>query len=153
MAVELPQVLVTLADISDTALDYTTQNAMMLGVNDRIENVKWDALTEPPQEWLGRFDLIVANPPYIPVADVPNLHPDVRDGEPREALTDGGDGLSFYRRWAETLPKIMKPEGRLLVEVGDGATDRVGMILRDSFKEIGQYKDLGETVRAIEFER
>jgi len=149
IAAELLNTHVTLADISETALEYTARNALALLVNNRIETVKWDALTEPPAEWAQRFDLIVANPPYIPLTDIPKLHPDVQR-EPHEALTDGGDGLTFYRRWVQTLAAIMKPGAHLLVELGDGSAGRVREIIATSFANLTVHCDLNGIERVLE---
>lgn len=149
IAVELSNARVTLADISETALEYTTRNALMLLVNNRVETVRWDALTKPPAEWTDRFDLIVANPPYIPLKDLPSLHPDVQR-EPRETLTDGGDGLTFYHRLAQTLTAVMKPGAHLLVELGDGAAGRVREIIATSFSNLTVHCDLNGIERVLE---
>jgi release factor glutamine methyltransferase len=150
IAAELANSRVVLSDISETALEYTARNALKMLLNNRIETVNWDALGDPPAEWIGRFDLIVANPPYIPAADLAGLHPDVRDHEPREALTDGGDGLSFYRRWAQTLPPLLNPGGRLLIEIGDTAARDVIKILSSSFARLTTHRDLNGVERVVE---
>ena len=58
------------------------------------------------------FDLIVSNPPYIALGEIAGLEPEVRLWEPRQALTDGGDGLDAYRAIVEGLSGALKPEGR-----------------------------------------
>ena len=68
----------------------------------------------------GRFDLVVSNPPYIAAAEVAALAPDVRDWEPRHALTPGPTGLEAYRRIAAGLPAVLAPGGRVLLEIGAG---------------------------------
>ena len=149
VAVELPDVRVTLSDISPVAVEYCARNALALLVNNRVDIERMDALADPPTEWLDRFRYVVANPPYIPVADIPKLHRDVRR-EPHEALTDGGDGLSFYRRWVQTLPKIIQPGGRIFVEVGDGAAEHVQQILSQAFPEPVAFPDLAGIKRVVE---
>ncbi len=150
LAAELPQSRVTLADNDLEALRYTTANICALGLNERAAPVNWDALTSPPAEWFARFDLVVANPPYIPLHEVDGLHPDVRDGEPHAALTDGGDGLTFYRKWAETVPLILKPGGVFLTEIGDGLAESVLAILADNFVSLKAWNDLSGCPRMIE---
>jgi release factor glutamine methyltransferase len=66
----------------------------------------------------GRFDLVVSNPPYIAEAEIAALAPEVRDWEPRGALTPGGDGLEAYRRIAAGLGAHLRPGGRVLLEIG-----------------------------------
>ena len=65
-----------------------------------------------------RYDLIVANPPYIAEAEMPGLAPEVRNWEPMKALTPGGDGLAAYRAIAVGAPARLMPGGRILLEIG-----------------------------------
>jgi release factor glutamine methyltransferase len=76
-----------------------------------------------------RFDLVVANPPYIADGDFAGLAPEVSRFEPRLALSGGADGLAQYRRLAPGLGRLMKPEARVVVEIGDGQEDAVAAIL------------------------
>lgn len=140
---------VTLADVSLKALEYSARNALALMVNDRVDPVEWDALKAPPEEWDGRFRCVVANPPYIPVNEIIDLHPDVQR-EPHMALTDEGDGLTFYRRWAETVPQMLKPNGSIYFEIGDKMADDVVKILEESFGEIEVLKDMNGLDRMVE---
>ena len=75
-----------------------------------------------PADWTegvaGRFDLLVSNPPYIAAAEVAALAPDVRDWEPRHALTPGPTGLEAYARIVAGLPRVLAPGGRVLLEIG-----------------------------------
>ena len=66
------------------------------------------------------FDLIISNPPYIPSAEIATLQPEVRDFDPRAALDGGVDGLDFYRRLAAEAKSFLKPEGKIMLEFGDG---------------------------------
>jgi len=72
------------------------------------------------------FDLIVANPPYIPSSELDALAPEVRDYDPRPALDGGADGLDFFRRLAAEGAKHLRPTGLLMAELGDGQAERVG---------------------------
>jgi len=148
-AVELPEIEATLLDLSFVAIRHATLNSLKCGVADRCEVIQWDALEPFPPEWTSQFDYVTANPPYIPVIDLPSLHPDVRDGEPRDALTDEGDGLAFYRRWAETVPVLLKPGGRFYTEIGIGQGRDVRRILSNGFSEISSIDDLNGIERII----
>jgi len=149
-AVEAINLHITLADSSPAALEYTCRNIQQLNLVARATVVEWDALSEPPVEWRAKFHYILANPPYIPISDLPRLHRDVSEGEPRAALTDGGDGLTFYRRWMETLPHILRKDGRLFVEIGDDAAAKVQSILAKSFNNILIHNDLSGMPRVVE---
>jgi release factor glutamine methyltransferase len=73
----------------------------------------------------GPFDLILSNPPYIPAADIEDLDPEVRLFEPRAALDGGADGLDAYRGLAGLLPRLLKPGGMALLELGLGQAEQV----------------------------
>jgi len=150
IAREVSNIDVTLVDSEATPLKYAALNAQALQISDRVFLARADALGPFPLSWSKRFDLIVANPPYIPLSDIASLPGDVRDREPHNALTDGGDGLSFYRSWTETVPGIMKRDGVFLTEIGDGACNAVVDILSDHFCITKIVKDISGIDRAIE---
>lgn len=98
-------------DLSAAALAVARANARALGVQADFAVSDWfSAVT-------GRFDLIVANPPYIAEAEMATLAPEVLH-EPRMALTPGGDGLGAYRAIAAAVAAHLEPGGRLIVEIG-----------------------------------
>tara|TARA_R100000789_G_scaffold82941_1_gene78392 strand:+ start:442 stop:1299 length:858 start_codon:yes stop_codon:yes gene_type:complete len=101
-------------DVSDAALDVATRNAARHGVAGR--------LTLSRSDWFARvagvFDLIVSNPPYIAAAEMAGLMPEVREHDPRGALTDEADGLTAYRAIAAGAGAHLSPGGRLMVEIG-----------------------------------
>jgi len=101
-------------DLSEAACLQASANAVAHGVQDRAEIQRSD--------WFenigGYFDLIVSNPPYIALDEMDGLSPEVREHEPRLALTDEADGLDAYRRIAAGAPDHLVPGGRLLVEIG-----------------------------------
>ncbi|WP_410217646.1 peptide chain release factor N(5)-glutamine methyltransferase [Paracoccus sp. (in: a-proteobacteria)] len=99
-------------DMSEPALDVARFNARRIGVDARFRMADWY------QGIVGPFDLIVSNPPYIAAAEMQGLSADVRDWEPRSALTDGADGLTAYRAIAEGARSMLAPGGAVLVEIG-----------------------------------
>lgn len=109
---ERPGARGTGTDISAAALDVARGNAARLGVRADFIQSDWFSAVS------GGFDLIVSNPPYIALAEMAALAPEVRDWEPRGALTDEGDGLSAYRAIAAGAPAHLNPGGRLMVEIG-----------------------------------
>jgi release factor glutamine methyltransferase len=66
------------------------------------------------------FDLIISNPPYIPTAEIQTLQIEVREHDPRGALDGGPDGLNFYRQIAAESRPFLKPDGKIMLEFGDG---------------------------------
>lgn len=101
-------------DVSAAALEVAAANRDDLGLAGRAELAagSWFAPVS------GRFDLIVSNPPYIAADEMPALAPEVRDWEPRVALTPGGDGLDAYRAIVAGLGAHLAPGGRVLFEIG-----------------------------------
>lgn len=118
MVKELPHCRAVALDISEQALAYARRNAGINKVEDRIEFVQRDMfwfMDETPY----RFDAVVSNPPYIPTCQMEQLPVDVRK-EPQLALEAGPDGLHFYRFIVPGSRKVLKPDGLLAVEFGDG---------------------------------
>jgi len=113
-------------DASAAALAVAAANAARLGLAERAELRLSDwfgAVT-------GRFDLIVANPPYIAADEIAGLAPEVRDWEPRAALTPGGDGLAACRAIAAGAAGHLSPGGRILIEIGPSQAAAVAELLR-----------------------
>ena len=101
-------------DISDAALQVAVGNTRDLGLEARARFRKSDWFANVT----GAYDLIVSNPPYIAADEMPGLAPEVRDWEPLQALTPGGDGLDAYRAIARGAGARLMPGGRILVEIG-----------------------------------
>lgn len=116
LAHERPECTVTAIDVSMAALEVAAENARANGVAERIRFVPGDLGALPA----GPFDLMVANPPYIPSGELATLMPEVRDFEPLLALDGGADGLAAYRAIAVQTDTVVTVGGWLLVEVGAG---------------------------------
>ena len=115
VAAESPRIRVVMADISERALGVARQNALKNRLTRCVTCVTADALQAPPL-LLGRFDLIVCNPPYIPTGELETLDGSVRDYEPHSALDGGEDGLMFYRTVTEKWRAVLKPGGSIMFE-------------------------------------
>ncbi len=127
LAHELPAASVTATDISPAALAVARDNSERLGVADRVAFVQTSLLDSVP----GPFDLIVANPPYVPPSHHPTLSPDVRDHEPAQALYGhGADGLDEARSLLAQAPSRLTENGVLLMEFGFGQGDAVRAAIR-----------------------
>ena len=112
-------------DRSADALDVARANAAAHGLSGRIAFFEGDLLA-PLGERAATLDAIVANPPYIPAGELSGLQPEVRDHEPRLALDGGPDGLAVIDRIVAGAPRLLRPGGWLLLEVGAGQAPRVG---------------------------
>jgi release factor glutamine methyltransferase len=126
LARQFPAAQVTAVDVSAEALALARLNAEKNGVSGRVEFVESDGLAALPAE--RRFDLVVANPPYIPSAEIEQLEPEVREHDPRLALDAGPDGLRFYRRLAVECPPFLAAGGTLWLELGHGQAAAVCQI-------------------------
>jgi release factor glutamine methyltransferase len=118
---ERPGARVIATDVSRGALAVAARNAARHGVADRIRFVEGDLFAPLAALGIeGRVDALLSNPPYIPEADLAGLLPEVRDHEPRAALTPGPDGLLAHRRLARGAPAFLAPGGHAVVEIGQG---------------------------------
>jgi release factor glutamine methyltransferase len=112
LAVHLPQAVVYAVDASSSALDVARRNAAAHGVARRVRFLQGHLLEPLPE----RVDIIVANLPYIPESDVVDLQPEVRDYEPRAALTPGPDGAALVRQMLASAPQHLLPGGVVYAE-------------------------------------
>lgn len=102
-------------DVSSEALAVARDNAAQLGLAGRLALLRGDWTAGLDGE---SFDLVVSNPPYIADAVIDTLDPEVRDHEPRLALSGGADGLDHFRVLAPEIMRVLKPGGRFAVEIG-----------------------------------
>ena len=113
---EKPTLNILSIDISKGALELAEINADLNNCKN-IKFLKMDFLNDTPK---GKFDILLSNPPYIPVKEIEGIMPEVKNYEPRIALTDNEDGLVFYHRIAKKVKTLIKPKGVILLEVGTG---------------------------------
>ncbi len=150
IAHDCPQAHVILADISEAALRVCRQNIRRNGLIGRAVACQADALAQP-NPLLRDFDVIAANPPYIPSSDCETLDVSVRDFEPRLALDGGGDGLDFYRSILAHWTVSLRPGGWLLCEVGQGQAPAVETLFaQHGLVDIQTYPDTGHILRVVE---
>jgi len=97
-----------------------------------------------------RFDFLVSNPPYISASETKILDPQVRLYEPYHALSDGGDGLGFYREFALHAYKWIIPDGAMYCEIGYNQADTVRSLFNSNgWRQITIFKDIGGNPRVI----
>jgi release factor glutamine methyltransferase len=149
LADELPDCAVVAADTSPAALEVARANAERLGLAERARFVEG---TLPGEE---RFDLVLANLPYVAEREWPSLQPEVTQWEPREALLAGPDGLDAYRAFIPECPGHLhryaeQKTGALAVEVGEGQAPAVAELMREAgFEEIEARRDLAGIGRVV----
>ena len=140
---------VTLADLSQNALTIARENTAMHKMGGRVRCVRVDAM-QPASTFLGKFDLIVSNPPYVTAEEMKELPVSVRDYEPHMALYGGEDGLDFYRAIAGNFTRALRPGGYLCLEFGMGQGDAVCRILQEhDYTILERTKDYNDRERAV----
>jgi len=143
---ELPRAEGIGVDLSPAAAAVARENARRLGLAGRCRFLvgDWTAALR------GRFDLILANPPYVPRGEIGLLQREVAQFEPRLALDGGPDGLEAYRRLAADLPRLLKPGGAAVFEVGAGQWAPVAGAMRGAGFEVdAPHTDLSGVDRCV----
>ena len=132
------------SDISKTALLVAKENAKLHEVDaEWVRSDLFDNITET-------FDVIMANPPYIPTGEILSLMPEVRDFEPENALDGGEDGLDFYRKIAGQVKDYLNPGGYVYMEIGYDQGEAVSELMRNAgFTEVEVIKDLARNDRVV----
>jgi release factor glutamine methyltransferase len=140
LAKERPEARLVATDLSGDALAVAVRNARRHGVDRRIQFRQTDVL----QDVSGTFDVIVANPPYVPEHDRAAMQPEVRDYEPPLALFGGADGLSVVRRLLDQSAPLLAPDGSLLFEFGFGQEDDIMALISavPAFQKVDIKRDL-----------
>ncbi|HVG28876.1 MAG TPA: peptide chain release factor N(5)-glutamine methyltransferase [Pyrinomonadaceae bacterium] len=146
---ERPDARAVAVDISPAALRVASRNAARHAVAARLALVASDCF-DALDDAAHKFDLVASNPPYVAEGDLDTLQREVRDHEPRMALTPGGDGLSVIRRLLEGAPRFLRGGGCLVFEIGydqHGAVER--LIDARVWTLLGIYKDLQGVPRTV----
>ncbi|MBF0178158.1 MAG: peptide chain release factor N(5)-glutamine methyltransferase [Magnetococcales bacterium] len=135
-------------DMAAAPLACARKNADRLVLSDRVEIRAGDLFA--PLTSGERFDVIVANPPYIAAGEWAGLQPEVRDWEPRESLLGGDDGLAVYRRLVPAARHFLQPKGLLIVEIGmqQGEAVRQEMV-QAGFEGVIVLEDYGHRPRVV----
>ena len=145
---EFPQASGLGIDLSPDAVATATGNAARNGVSERAAFHQGNWTTGIDE----RFDLILANPPYIGIHEIAGLDPNVREHDPLLALDGGPDGLTAYRALAAALPGHLKPGGLAILEIGAGQEEAVVVLMTQvGLSHIDSRRDLGGHIRALVF--
>ncbi|OOB77860.1 MAG: protein-(glutamine-N5) methyltransferase, release factor-specific [Epulopiscium sp. Nuni2H_MBin001] len=135
-------------DISQDALDVALENAKANDVEDKIQFIQSDLFSSI--EDVGPVDLIVSNPPYISKTEIDTLMEEVREFEPRIALTDEGDGLKFYSSIAMEAKYYLREGGVLAFEIGHNQAEDVrNILIYEGYKNIELLQDYNSRDRVI----
>ncbi len=131
-------------DISPEAVETARRNAAL----NRVEAAFY--VSDLFEKTTGLYDIVVSNPPYISKDVIESLDPEVRDHEPRLALDGGADGLDFYRRLVPGAGKVLKPGGRLFLEIGYDQGEAVtGLMRENGYQELMLLQDYAGLDRVV----
>ena len=132
------------SDISPDALEIAKANA--LRHHTAVTFIQSDLF----EQIHNRYDLIVSNPPYISLAEMETLMPEVKEHDPHLALYGGTDGLDFYRKIVTDAPEHLKANGLLMMEIGAGQAAAVSKLLNENdYTDIQIIKDLNGLDRIV----
>ena len=146
---ELPATKLVAVDLSASALEVCRTNIGLNRLNTRVICMQADATASPPLG-IGSFDVIVSNPPYVRTDEIGELDRSVKDYEPVWALDGGKDGLRFYKAIIKYWKSLLRPDGLLIFEVGEGqAQDVADMLLAGGFASTSIHQDARGVDRAV----
>lgn len=149
IAAKVKDARVTLGELSPEAIRIAKKNIQDNHLSGRVSCIRLDVMEEPPK-FLGKYDLIVSNPPYITAEQMEELDPSVKEYEPQMALYGGKDGLDFYRAIVKNYGPLLKPGKYICFEFGMGQEDDVCQILMEHGYELQKLvRDSGERARAV----
>lgn len=140
---------VVMGDISPAAVRVAKKNAQDLHLNSRVTCIPLD-VCRPATAFLGKYDLIVSNPPYVTDAEMDSLPPEVADYEPHLALRGGADGLDLYRAIVENYSSALAEGGYLCFEFGMGQEAALCELLQEkNYEVITLARDMRNVIRAV----
>ena len=152
---DYPQLSGIGVDVSDKALVVAKKNAELLNISENVEFVQASWFDDDFLTKIGtRFDVIVSNPPYIPINDMDSLDEEVRCFDPSLALSDFDDGLKHYKQIAIVANELLFNKGFIYLEVGINQSVDVRKIFeKENLKHIDTLKDLGGIERCLVFQK
>jgi len=151
----LPAARVVATDLSKDALEVARTNATRHGVLDRLDLLEGDLLAplhdHPTTRGVASLDYLVSNPPYIPDEEWAAVEPNVKDYEPHLALRSSPDGLTHVRRLINDAPRLLKPQGLMLIEVAESRAAQAADLARahPDLTDVRTLKDLFNKPRVI----
>ena len=154
IAMNLPNSKISAMDNSIDALEVAKENAKLNSVENRIDFMN-ESILNGFNYPAKKYDIIVSNPPYISAEEFRVVQPELKVFEPRAALTDEGDGLTFFRIISSKTKTILKEKGKLFFEVGKDQSKLVeNILLENDFQNITIKKDYLNIERVVygEFE-
>jgi release factor glutamine methyltransferase len=147
LAKYLPNALVTTIDVSNNAIQLAVENAVLNNAKERINFITTDFKDFTPE---NKFDVVISNPPYVSLEEYPNLQQEIVKYEPAEAVSDFGDGYTFYKLICEKANTLLNRPGYLFFETGKDQQSKVREIMeKNNFQNLIVKKDYLNIERVI----
>lgn len=149
LAENLPNVHVTGMEISEDAIMIANENLEKYKLNDRVNFLNGDILKFNVNNF-SNYDIIVSNPPYVSQNDYLNVQNEIKNFEPRIAVTDFSDGYKYFGKIITLASGILKSGGKLFFEMGQGQSKKINeLLMKNDYKEINVIKDYQKIDRVI----
>ena len=149
LAENLPNVHVTGIDISKDAIMIANENLEKYQLNGRVNFVNGDILKFNVNDFLN-YDIIVSNPPYVSQNDYLNVQKEIKNFEPKIAVTDFSDGYKYFVKIITLASGILKSGGKLFFEMGEGQSKKINeLLVKNNYKKIYVFKDYQKIDRVI----
>ncbi|MEE2876534.1 MAG: peptide chain release factor N(5)-glutamine methyltransferase [Candidatus Neomarinimicrobiota bacterium] len=147
-----PGLSITAIDVSPAAIRMASRNSKKNGAGGQISFCQLDILNNEPE---SQYDMLISNPPYVPLEEYTFLDETVKYFEPQTALTDGGDGLTFYRRLAKDGHKWLRPGGKIILEVGrNDHPDKAAELFRvGDWAQVELFEDYNGDARVLKVQQ
>ena len=150
IASERSDTRVIAVDLVPEAVALARENAEAFGLSDAVKVIQGDLGSSIPERYLGRFDLIVSNPPYVPTSVLADIPREVSAFEPQLALDGGADGLDLFRRLAPWAHGALKPGGAFACELHETHLEEAAAIAREAgFTKTRIVRDLADRPRVL----
>lgn len=130
IASERPDTRVIAVDIAPEAVALARENVRAAGVAETVRVLQGNLGDPVPERYLGRFDLVVSNPPYVPTDVLAGIPREVSDYEPTLALDGGADGLDLFRPLVAWAARALRPGGAFACELHEGHLDEAAALAR-----------------------
>ncbi|MBT8378856.1 MAG: peptide chain release factor N(5)-glutamine methyltransferase [Ignavibacteria bacterium] len=149
LTVNLLSKKVICTDNSEKAIELAKENSQLHDVDSKINFVQHDIISQPIN-FVDDVDVVVSNPPYIAKSEFDLLQQEIKNFEPRQALTDDADGYTFFEAICSKSIRILKKGGMLFFEISEGQSSAVKKIMQEySYSEINTIKDYQQIDRVI----
>ncbi len=149
----IPNAEITSIDISENAIEIARKNEEIILKTNKINFLNLDIFDEEKLKSLGKYDIIVSNPPYVSEDEYPNLQIEIVNYEPKNAITDGKDGIEFYRQIEKRCMNLLNGNGKIYLEIGKDQENSILNLFDDEYFDKEKVKDYSGIYRILKLVR